>query len=205
MRYTTLLCAVTCCIMLTGCQPLAKMVFGIRMIDHYEEKDCLSFLEESRKYLECTQIVSSREQFDSVIRLDTSEAMMQHLGQPVQVHYFDGDSATSFLVQCYAQSGMFSVDWNHGGWFDSFPPASSVPEAFGHLTLDRYRDIYPDLKPTRRRTILIFWNNVLRSVSMKAVKAVAQNIAGHEAECQVVLVNTDQWMAYYINESKKKR
>lgn len=41
---------------------------------------------------------------------------------------------------------------------------------------------------------------MLRKVSRKAVKTVADNIRDH-SDCTVVLVNTDRWWIHYLNNN----
>lgn len=94
-----------------------------------------------------------------------------------------------------------SFDWNNYGSFDSFPPTPAVVEDIhGSMALDKYRTIFPDLKTETRYTIIILWSNMLRKVSRKAVKTVADNIRDH-SDCTVVLVNTDRWWIHYLNNN----
>ena len=73
----------------------------------------------------------------------------------------------------------------------------------GAMTLSRYAAIYPDLAPPDKRyTVVVFWTNVLRRVSHKAVEAVAQSIRGHEADCRVVLICSDPFFVKHFHAQK---
>lgn len=186
-------------VLLSGCSSIAKTVFGIEELREFDSKRVESFLTESQNTIDCTQIVATEDQVDSMIRLDLDSNMMQHRAQPVQVLYFDNDSLAFYHINCYTQSGFMSFDWNNYGSFDSFPPTPGVVEDIhGSMALDKYRAIFPDLKTETRYTIIILWSNMLRKVSRKAVKTVADNIRGH-SDCAVVLVNTDRWWIHYLN------
>ena len=183
---------------------MARLVFGIDEITEYREERCQSFLDEARQLMPCTQIVSDSATYTRVMRMDTGDtAMMQHRGQPVQVLCFDGDSLIFYHISCYAQGGAFTVDWNHYHSFDRFPPAPTiVPDSAGTMTLKRYAELYPGLSGPTRYTVVVFWTNVLRRVSMQAVRNVAECIKGHEADCRVVLVCTDKWFASTLRQSR---
>ena len=184
-----------------GCAPLAKMVFGIDEIKTVDEERIASFLDESREKVPCSQIVATTAQTDSLVRLDLDSTQMQHRAQPVQVLYFDGDSLIFWHINCYTQSGFLSFDWNSHSSFDHFPPSPTVvSDLHRSMTLDRYRAILPELKPTTRYTVVILWSNMLRKVSRKAVETVATNIQGCD-DCALLLVNTDRWWVEYLKKN----
>lgn len=184
-------------LLLSGCNSLVGMIVGYKEPTQFNEEDCASFLKESQQALSCSQIISTVDQTNARLSLDTSEAVFHDLYQPVQVLCFDGDSLVSWLVQCYAtKPGRLKVDWNHDGRFNSFPPLPSVNVPFGHLSLKRHTDIYPTLQSATRYTVLIIYSNILRRVSRQAVEAVAQCLRGHEAETTVFLINTDHWWVH---------
>jgi len=184
---------------------MAKLVFGIDEIKEFREDRCHSFLQEAQQFMPCTQIISDSATYIQAVFMDTTDAdMLHHRVQPVQILFFDGDSLIFYHISCYAQSGAFTVDWNHYHSFDRFPPSPNVvPDTAGIMTLGRYSELYPALAPQTRYTVVIFYSNVLRKVSMKAVRAVSGCLKGHEADCRVVLVNTDQFFTAAFNGSSK--
>lgn len=187
-------------LLLSGCNALVGMIVGYKELTQFNEKDCTSFLDESRQTFNCNQIISTVDQTNAVLSLDTAEAVFHNLYQPVQVLCFDGDSLVSWMVQCYAtKPGSLKIDWNHDGRFNQFPPTASVPIPFGHLTLSRYKTIYPTLQPTTRYTVLIIYSNIMRRASRLAVEALAHSLIGHETESTVTLINTDLWWIHLRN------
>ena len=185
---------------LTSCNSLVGMLVGYKELTQFNEEDCTSFLTESQQTLPCTQIISTVDQTNARLSLDTAEAVFHDLYQPVHVLCFDGDSLVSWLVQCYAtKPGSLKVDWNHDGHFNTFPPQSSVPIPFGHLSLTRHKAIYPTLQSTTRYTVLIIYTNMMRRVSLRAIEAVAHSLSGHEKETTVVLINNDPWWVHLNN------
>lgn len=200
IRKTRLIPLLLAILLLSGCNSLVGMIIGYKELSQFNEEDCTSFLTESQQTLPCTQIISTVDQTNARLSLDTNEAVFHDLYQPVQVLCFDGDSLVSWLVQCYAtKPGSLKVDWNHDGRFNSFPPQSSVPIPFGHLSLTRHRAIYPTLQPATRYTVLIIYTNMMRRVSQRAVEAVAHCLHGHETETTVTLINTDSWWVHLHN------
>ena len=168
---------------LTSCNSLIGMLVGYKELTNFNEEDCTSFLKESQQTLPCSQIISTVDQTNARLSLDTAEAVFHDLYQPVHVLCFDGDSLVSWLVQCYAtKPGSLKVDWNHDGHFNTFPPQSSVPIPFGHLSLTRHKAIYPTLQSTTRYTVLIIYTNMMRRVSLRAIEAMAHSLSGHEKE-----------------------
>lgn len=200
IRKTRLIPLLLAILLLSGCNSLVGMIVGYKELSQFNEEDCNSFLNESQQSLPCTQIISTVDQTNARLGLDTNEAVFHDLYQPVQVLCFDGDSLVSWLVQCYAtKPGSLKIDWNHDGRFNSFPPQSSVPIPFGHLSLTRHRAIYPTLQPATRYTVLIIYTNTMRRVSQRAVEAVAHCLHGHETETTVTLINTDPWWVHLHN------
>lgn len=187
-------------LLLTGCATVVKTVFGIEEIRTFDSESVVSFHEECRGKVPCSQLVATTAQVDSLIRLDSDTAMMQHRAQPIQILYFDGDSLVFYHLGCYAQSGMFKVDWNHYGSFDHFPPSPTlVPDEQGSMALARYRAIVPGLGAEIRYTVVVVWCNVMRKIARQAVEAVARNVAGRD-DCSIFLINTDHWWADYLNQ-----
>lgn len=192
-------------VLLQGCAPMAKAVFGIDEISDYRSERVETFHAEVQQLLPCEMLVSDSAQYARMMRLSVADTdMMQHRAQPVQVLCFDGDSLCFYHISCYAQTGPVSIDWNHYGSFDRFPPAPTVvPNTSGAMTLGRYAAIYPDLTAhDKRYTVVVFWTNVLRRVSHKAVEAVARSIRGHEADCRVVLVCSDPFFVRHFQAQK---
>ena len=192
-------------LLLQGCAPLVKAVFGIDEISDYRPERVESFHAEAQRLLPCEMLVSDSAQYARMVRLSVADTdMMQHRAQPVQVLCFDGDSLCFYHISCYAQTGPVSIDWNHYGSFDRFPPAPTVvPDTSGAMTLGRYADIYPALTAhDKRYTVVVFWTNVLRRVSHKAVEAVARSVRGHEADCRVVLVCSDPFFVRHFQAQK---
>lgn len=187
-------------LLLSGCNTLAGKIIGYKELTRHDEKETTAFLNQSRNILDCTQIISTIDQTNAVLSLDTSETVFHDLYQPIHILCFDGDSLVSWMVQCYAtKPGSLKIDWNHDGRFDQFPPRASVPVPFGHLSLPRFQHIYPTLQPTTRYTIIIIYTNMLQRASRRAVEALAHSIRGHETECAVTLINTDPWWAHLHN------
>lgn len=187
---------------ISSCSSIAKMVFGIEELKQFDSKRVDSFLAESPNTIYCAQIVATKEQVDSIIRLDLDSNMMQHRAQPVQILYFSGDSLVFYHINCYTQSGFMSYDWNNYGSFSRFPPSPTIVEdVHGSMSFDRYKTIFPELKSSTRYTIIILWSNMLRKVSRNAVDAVARSVTGH-GNCTIILINTDQWWVNYLNKSK---
>ena len=187
-------------LLLGGCAPLAKMLFGIEEIKAVDEARISSFLDDCGSGVPCSQIVATASQIDSLIRLDADSSQMQHRAQPVQVLYFDGDSLVFWHINCYTQSGLLSFDWNNYGSFGHFPPSPTIVEDGHHsMALNRYVHFLPQLKPSTRYTVIILWSNMLRKVSRKAVGSVAENIEGRN-DCTLFLVNTDPWWVKYFNK-----
>ncbi len=193
---------VVCGLMLSGCSMVAKAAFGIKEIKTFDPQQVEAFNEECRRVVDCTCVVATAAQVDSMIRLDLDTNMMQHRAQPVQVLYFDGDSLVFYHINCYTQSGFLSFDWNNYGSFGRFPPSPTVvSDPCGSMTLSHYRTCLPQLQPSTRYTVVIIWSNMLPKVARKAVQAVAANIGGR-TDCTLVLVNTDQWWANYLRKSE---
>ena len=191
-----------CAVILSGCSSIAKLVFGIEEIKDFDSNRINLFLEESQNIVKCNQIVATKEQVNSIIRLDLDSTMMQHRAQPVQVLYFAGDSLVFYHINCYTQSGLLSFDWNNHGSFNSFPPSPNIVEDIhGSMSLKKYRDIFPELGVETQHTIIILWSNMLSRVSRKAVETVADNITGR-SDCMITLINTDKWWADYLNNNK---
>lgn len=189
-------------VILSCCSSIAKSVFGIEEIKGFDGSQVESFLVESQNIVKCNQIVATKEQVDSIIRLDLDSTMMQHRAQPVQVLYFAGDSLVFYHINCYTQRGFLSFDWNNYGSFDFFPPFPNIVEDIhGSMSLKKYRNIFPELGVETQYTIIIFWNNMLSKVSRKAVEIVANNIKGR-SDCMITLINTDKWWADYLNNNK---
>lgn len=184
---------------------MAKAVFGIDEISDYRSERVETFHAEAQRLLPCEMLVSDSAQYARMVRLSVADTdMMQHRAQPVQVLCFDGDSLCFYHISCYAQTGPVSIDWNHYGSFDRFPPAPTVvPDSFGTMTLGRYAAIYPALAAhDKRYTVVVFWTNVLRRVSHKAVEAVARSVRGHKADCRVVLVCSDPFFVRHFQAQK---
>ena len=188
------------CLLFAGCNSLVGMLVGYKELRVFNENDCNTFLTESQAILPCSQILSTTEQTNSVLSLDTSQAVFHDLYQPVHVLCFDGDSLVSWLVQCYAtKPGSLKVDWNHDGRFNTFPPQSSVSVPYNHLTLSHYKQIYPTLLSPTRYTVLIIYTNMMRRVSHSAVEAAALSLRGHHNETTTFLINTDRWWVHFTN------
>lgn len=199
-RKTNLFPLLLAILLLSSCNSLVGMIVGYKELTQFNEEDCTSFLTESQQTLPCTQIISTVEQTNARLSLDTNGVVFHDLYQPVQVLCFDGDSLVSWLVQCYAtKPGSLKVNWNHDGRFNLFPPSATVPVPFGHLGLSRFQAIYPTLQPTTRYTVLIIYTNMMRRVSSLAVEAVAHSLCGHEEETTVTLINTDPWWVHLHN------
>ncbi len=187
---------------LSSCSSIARMVFGIEELKQFDSKRVDSFLTESQKTINCTQIIATKEQVDSIIRLDLDSIMMQHRAQPVQVLYFAGDSLVFYHINCYTQSGFMSFDWNNYGSFDTFPPTPDIVEDIhSSMSLDKYRSVFPELGIETKYTIIILWSNMLQKVSRKAVETVANNIKGR-SDCMVTFINTDKWWVDYFNKNQ---
>lgn len=192
-------------LLVQGCSPLAKLVFGISEIDEYRPEQAESFLADAQKLLPCEMIVSDSAQYMQMIHLSEADTdMMHHRSQLVQVLCFDTDTLCFYHISCYAQTGIVRINWNHYGSFDHFPPAPTVvADPTRAMTLSRYAAIYPQLaQQDKRYTVVLFWTNVLRRVSRQALEAVAQSVQGHEAECRVVLVCSDPFFASVISQAK---
>lgn len=189
-------------VMLSCCSSIAKSVLGIEEIKDFDINRVNLFLDESQNIVKCNQIVATKEQVDSIIRLDLDSTMMQHRAQPVQVLYFAGDLLVFYHINCYTQSGFMSFDWNNYGSFDSFPPSPDIVEDIhGSMSLDKYRGVFPELGIETQYTIIILWSNMLQKVSRKAVETVANNIKGR-SDCMVTLINTDKWWVDYLNNNQ---
>lgn len=200
LRKTYLIPLFLATLFLTGCNSLVGMMVGYKELTQFNESDCISFLNESRQKFDCKQIISTVDQTNAVLSLDTAAEVFHDLYQPVQVLCFDGDSLVSWLVQCYAtKPGSLKIDWNHDGRFNQFPPYASVPVPFGHLRLSHFQTIYPTLQPTTRYTVLIIYTNMMRRASRRAVEAVAHSIADNKTDCTITLVNTDPWWVHLHN------
>ena len=187
-------------LLMVGCSSVAKVMFGIDEIDEYNAERVASFYKESSSLIPCHQIVATAAQQDSAIRIDLDTAMMQHRGQMVQVLYFDGDSLVFYHISCYTQKGLFRTDWNTYGSFNTFPPNPTVvDDPHGGMTFEAYRRIIPGLASDKRYKVIIVWSNVLRPLSQKAMRTVADNVAGRD-DVDVFLVNIDQWFVWYRNK-----
>ena len=152
-----------------------------------------SFFEYGRFKMPCTQLVATKEQQVSLVRLDDDSTMMQHRAQPVQLLYFDGDTLVFYHISCYTQKGLFRADWNAHGSFDHFPPRPTVvPDPHGTMTLAAYAHHLPGLSKGSRYMVVVIWSSVLSRMSEKAVQAVADNIRGRD-DVAVCLVNVDPW------------
>ena len=203
MRRTLVLCTLLSALLfVSGCSSVAKAVFGIEEIKEFSAERVDSFFEYSHSLLSCSQWVATKEQQDSLLRLDLDSTMMQHRGQPVQILYFDGDSLIFYHISCYTQKGLFRADWNTYGSFDHFPPQPTVvPDPHAAMSLSSYARHLPGLGRNSRYTVVIIWSNILRRMSEKAVRAVADNIRNHD-EVSVCLVNTDLWWVQYLNSQE---
>lgn len=187
---------------ISSCSSIAKMVFGIEELKQFDSKRVDSFLAESQNTIYCSQIVATKEQVDSIIRLDLDSNMMQHRAQPVQILYFSGDSLVFYHINCYTQSGFMSFDWNNYGSFDSFPPSPDIVEDIhGSMSLNKYRAVFPKIEAKTQYTIIIIWSNMIQNVSRKAVETVANNIK-RRSDCMVTLINTDKWWVDYLNNNQ---
>ena len=188
------------CTLCSGCRTMAKLAFGINEIDEYDEKSITSFLDESRTKVACTQIIANTIQFDSLIHLDKDTNMMHRRSQPVQVLYYAHDSLIFYDLNCFTQKGLFHFDWNNRHSFDNFPPSPTfVVDTMESMTLRSIQHIFPELQSSSNYTILIFWSNLLRKVSRRAIEAVANNVRGRD-DCTVVLINTDRFWIELLNK-----
>ena len=196
---------ITLCLLLQGCAPLAKAVFGIDEITEYQPEKAEAFLAETRKTMPCEMIVSDSAQYAQMIRISVSDTdMMHHRSQPVQILCFDGDSLIFYHISCLAQTGPFSIDWNHYGSFDRFPPSPTMlTDSTGTMTLGHYAAVYPELRQQDKRyTVALFWTHVLGKVSRQAAEALAKSIRGHEDDCRVVLICSDPFFSSLFRQAK---
>lgn len=200
-RNNIILCLLlTGTLLFSGCAPVAKTLLGIREINEFDTELVDSFFKECMDDAIRGRLIASTEQTDNMIRLDIDTTMMHYRAQPVQILYFDGDSLVFYHISCFSQSGLLLLDWNQHGCFDKFPPAPTyVQDTHGSMRLTCYKEIFPQLESETRYSIVIFWCNVIRKASQKAVLSVTSNVTGRD-DCSIFLINTDHWWADYLNQ-----
>lgn len=179
-----------------GCSSFLSNLYGVKFLDGFNQKDYESFLAKLPENFSYTSIISSEEQYKKVIAIGNNESQKNDFGQPVQILYFESGVLRSFHANCYAKGGFSNLNWNTDHRFSAFLPLSAK-EYDEEIYLDSYKNIFPEIQSSveKEYVVLIFWTNMLRKVSISAVKTVMENVKrfNETDNTDVYLINSDNF------------
>ncbi|HAK00302.1 MAG TPA: hypothetical protein DCM62_09770 [Bacteroidales bacterium] len=183
--------------MLTGCSVVMPALFGIRKIEEFKLVDYKSFLAKIPSNIEYVSIISSADQFKNVITKGADSIQKKDLSQPIQILYFKDNQLKSFHANCYAQGVFGRLNWNTFNRFEVFLPKSAIQYDASNILLENYKSVFPEIKlqDYKDYTIIIFWTNLLRRISLDAIETVIENLQQFDKleESRIYLINTDKF------------
>lgn len=188
--------------LLCSCTAVMSKLYGVKELEEFDEKEYQSFVDDVQKQLPSASfIISTTEQYEKQIHSGKDSTEMKNLGQPVQILYFDNKILRSYHINCYAKGGLLNINWNTDDRFSSFLPKSAVDCSKGDVSLERFAEIYPEIDTTsnKRYTILLFWTNMLRKISLSAATTVADNLKQHQQDsnCNIYFICSDKFFVEY--------
>lgn len=179
---------------LFGCSLILKNSYGYNDPGRFNEIEYKKFLS-TIDTTQFTLLRSSVSQFKQVISLGKDSLRKKDLNQPVQLLFFDGSALVSYHANCYAKGTLTGVKWNYKERFDFFPPKSAIDSSLFELNLTHFSNIYEEIVPQKRFTVLVFWSWMLEGVSRDALLTVQKNIKDNkvESEVEIYLINLDEF------------
>lgn len=194
---THLLSLMLCAFVLSGCSSIMMKYFGIRNIDRFDQKGYDNFINRLPDDVPYTALIGTAAQFDSVIHISSSE-ITQHIAcQPIQMLYFKADSLAAWHVNCTGKPSGRTLNWNYDRNFEAFPPKSIYSCDSLGVTLQAYRDIYPEIATGSSYTVIVFWTNMMTRISQTAAKTVFDNYRKYAKgrDIRIYLINNDSFFA----------
>lgn len=183
---------------LCSCSALLSKMYGVKKLKNFNTKEYQSFKEDVQKQLpSAVFIVSTSDLYKKNIQSGKDSIERHDLGQPVQILYFENHVLRSYHVNCYTKGSLSNLNWNTDNRFASFLPKSAVNCEKEVVSLKRYAEIYSEIDMASKKpyTILVFWTNMLRKISMSAITTMADNLKQHQQEnnCNIYIINTDNF------------
>ena len=204
MRKIVFLLFVVPLLVLSSCNTLMPLLFGLQEIDGYNPEQCARFYKKLPKDFAFTPLVCNDEQFFAVSNLGADSMQMKDLYQPLKIMYFHGDSLVSFHINCKCPpTALFNLNWNYWHQFDVFPPTTTVSLDGYTVTRSQLMDIFPEIKGDSDYTVLVFWTNMLNKISRSEIKTVYKNLKkfGRLNDVEVCLINDDITMTESLHET----
>ena len=182
-------------VMTHSCTKVFYNIYGVEILKEFSTDNYNDTLHNLENVYgdEVNSIISSDSLYREFIKV-AENVGKKNLSQPVQMIYFDGDAIVSYWANCYAPGriGSRTLNWNHNGGFDAFPPVSAIEITSDFPTLRDFERVYGIQESPNRYTIIFIWSTMLRKQSVEAFKTVVQNIENKEYT-SVYLVNIDHF------------
>ena len=190
-------------LVLSGCNIVMPLLFGLQEIEGYNAEQCAKFYKKLPKDFAFVPIVCSDEQFFQVSELGADSMQMKNLYQPLKIIYFHDDSLVSFHINCYCPPTLFfNLKWDYDHQFDMFPPTTTVPLDGYTVTCTKMQSVFPEIKGETDYAVVVFWTNMMAKVSRSEIKTVHKNLKkfGRLNDVEVYLINDDITMTKSLKE-----
>jgi len=190
-------------VVMSGCSPLLKVLYGIKKPKSLDEKQILEYAEklnipETGIYEPDTSYISF------ILSLDTVKykSEIKNHYQPLQALYYDNKgNLISFHVNCYA-GGFPNLKWNREGSFDIFPPKTQAP-VDSILPLKKLMGFLEPLTSSQKINaeqydyiVIIFWNRFMKRQSKRLIRTVQENCRMEKNKTiRTIYVNDDNLFA----------
>lgn len=174
-----------------------SIIFGVKNIDKFNPEKYETVISKLKQKYNFEDIVADTNQYKKVINLGSNNSSKNNLGQPIQILYFDENELKSFHANCFAKGKFTSLNWNTNQRFNEFIPKSAINVNQFGISLKEYSNIFDNINPRKRYTIIIFWTRMFERIALDAIKQVDENLKqfNKKDETIIYLINSDSYFS----------